>query len=273
MGLRGKHTFEHTVANIVNDGMNRLKVGSSPAIARDDDLLLHTLEIAQRMVKRRSPDDNIDIRSVENDILLAEANQAELLSDYGVLRRQAFRRQLMSHMERMSRDPNLQAGGVVLIMTDGNGLKTINDKVSHYYGDRFVKVWADQLTRNLRQGEGDIFFQHGSGDELAGMITVKSKVLAEKVMGGDKLGKEQGRLQKIKEGILVERQSLIDEIGSFPKSRKKVYGTLAIGWDWVSNRDLLAMYAACNKNVDTMIGKMYKVAEERMKIDKGNNTR
>lgn len=263
-------------AHIVNDTMIRLDAGKVPAIARDSELLNHTNEVAERMILSISKSHwDTDQRSIDNAILLAEANQAELLADYGVLRRQAFRRLLKSHMERMIKDPKMQEGGVVLMMSDGNGLKTINDNLNHYWGDRFVKMWADQLTKHMRQGSGDVFFQHASGDEIAAFLRFESAEIAEAVMGYDF---RSGRINDIKSDIFSGREELIREIevrgNRFPLDpRGKEIGTLAIGWNWMSNKELLAMYNRSKHDPEEMIGRIYEEVENKMKVDKGSNQR
>lgn len=266
---------DHEIANIVNDKMIALDVGGRPAIARDDKLLDHAVDAAERVVTNKSLDNRIDMDSIDNAILLAEANQTELLADYGVIRRQAFRRQLESHMKRIALDPALQKGGVVLLMSDGNGTKIINDNVSHLLGDQFIKMWADQLTKHLRQGQGDIFFQYGTGDELAGMLPVDSLQDAQKMMDGDNRSgnKTIGRVVRIKDDIIGERNLMAKQYDLFPKDDQKEYGTLAIGWDWMSNLDLLQIYNESGGNMDNMVGMMYSKAEQKMKQDKGNNSR
>jgi hypothetical protein len=83
---------------LVNDTMNVLQIGNKPAIAREDDLLKHALDVAEDMVNGKIRAE-IGQRSIENAILLADANQAELLADFDVLRRGAFYRRLRAYIE------------------------------------------------------------------------------------------------------------------------------------------------------------------------------
>jgi hypothetical protein len=53
-----------------------------------------------------------------------------------------------------------------------------------------------------------------------------------------------GRIALIKEGILEEKKKLATD-SNFPQDGKKDYGTLAMGWSWASNDDLLRLYKEC----------------------------
>lgn len=115
--------------------------------------------------------EQLELKNIE----LEELASNDALS--GCLNRRAF----FAGFERLFRRASLDAGDLTCIMADIDHFKAINDRYGHGVGDEAIRVFADILKSNVRQG--DLVGRYG-GEEfciVAGLTMERAMRLAEKL--------------------------------------------------------------------------------------------
>lgn len=110
------------------------------------------------------------IYAIARDVTESKQTQADIIYKAThdpltqLFNRAAFEEHLTEAMARAKRNSNIK---VVMYMIDLDGFKTINDTYGHQAGDQVLRVLAERLQENLRQGE--LVCRLG-GDEFAILI-------------------------------------------------------------------------------------------------------
>ncbi len=126
--------------------------------------VIHTVHDVHARIDERTVE---DMQAIANQAgtrlgllrIMAETQpQAETDGLTGLLNRRAFENSFLQLRDRSA------LGKGVVVMTDLDHFKTINDTYGHETGDRALRVFADTLRKTLRKN--DVLSRHG-GEEFA----------------------------------------------------------------------------------------------------------